>query len=103
MSGVIAVQNKKGIELPVNALIILALAVIILLAIVTFFVGTFVPTSDTTEAQNRFRNECFKYTNRGCCVVGADPAFCAYSEELRQAAADIGVAEADINKVCCNK
>ncbi|MFP4116892.1 MAG: hypothetical protein ACLFQ8_01155 [Candidatus Aenigmatarchaeota archaeon] len=47
---------KKGIALPINMLVILAVAVIVLLSVVAFFMGQWDPGA--VEAQNVVNNCC---------------------------------------------
>jgi len=52
----------KGIELPLNTIIIMAIAVIVLLATASFFFKMW--QTPRIEAQNAFSDGCAKYKNR---------------------------------------
>lgn len=96
---------SKGLELPINTVIILVLGLIIMVAVVGFYVGTWTPTQSATEVQNNFRTECLAFNNKGCCVTGtALTGVCAISAELRSAATAIGITtDEEIRNQCCTK
>ena len=49
---------KKGIELPVNVLVIVAIAVIVLLGLVALFMGGFGGFAGNVEVTNAWSNAC---------------------------------------------
>jgi hypothetical protein len=57
---------KKGITLPINTLVIVAIAVIILLALAAFFMGGFAPTSQKMQQRQEFLNACQVWTQFNC-------------------------------------
>lgn len=58
--------SEKGIELPVNMLVLLAVAVIVLLSAVAWFLTTFSQTSGSQEDIANFRSCCSLYVNNDC-------------------------------------
>ncbi len=65
--GFFAKQKRlKGIELPINTLVVVAVAVIILLGVVAFFMGGFGPVSASMQKRQEFLNECQPYVQLGC-------------------------------------
>lgn len=56
----------KGIELPINTLVVVAVAVIILLGVVALFMGGFSGASTSLQKRQTFLNECQSYTQLGC-------------------------------------
>lgn len=57
---------RKGIELPINTLVVVAIAVIILLAVAAFFMGGFAGASESMQKRQAFLNACQPYTQLGC-------------------------------------
>lgn len=57
---------KKGMELPINTLVVVAVAVIILLGIVAFFIGGFAGSSEVIKNRQAFMNACSGWTQTGC-------------------------------------
>ncbi|NOZ81806.1 MAG: hypothetical protein GXO63_01515 [Candidatus Micrarchaeota archaeon] len=57
---------RKGIELPINTLVVVAIAVIIMLAMAGFFIGIFKPNSEMMKLEQDFRNACKPYVSTGC-------------------------------------
>ncbi len=57
---------SKGVELPMNTLVVVAIAVIILLAMTAFFIGVFGPTQKGTQSQQELNNACLQWTRVGC-------------------------------------
>jgi hypothetical protein len=60
----IKVKVMKGVELPVNVLIIVVLALIVLLAIIALFFGVWNPTQITAEAAKN--SACYTLLSTGC-------------------------------------
>jgi hypothetical protein len=63
-------MKRKGIALPIDMLVILAIAVIILIAIVAVFMGVWSPFATNQQGRANFNNACSVWVNTGC---GADP------------------------------
>ncbi len=58
--------REKGMELPVNTLVIVAIAVIVILAIAAFFLGGFGGSSKDVQNRQAFLNSCSAWTQSGC-------------------------------------
>ena len=56
----------KGIELPINTLIILALAVIVLIVVLFFFLGVWRPGISTVSVEAAKNNACQTLVSLGC-------------------------------------
>lgn len=65
-------RRKKGISLSINALVILSVSMIVLLAMLSFHFGVFEPSSDIITSQTDIDNCCRKFINRGGCE-GEEP------------------------------
>ena len=59
-------SHKKGIELPINTLVVVAIAVIILLAVAAFFMGVWTPSAGGMQALAAKNDACGKLMNIGC-------------------------------------
>ncbi|MBI5355819.1 MAG: DUF4006 family protein, partial [Candidatus Aenigmarchaeota archaeon] len=57
---------RKGMQLPINTMVGLAVAVVVLLAIVAFFMSVTAPTSEKQVARQKFSNCCVTYVQLGC-------------------------------------
>jgi len=57
---------RKGISIPINTLVMLAIAIIVLLATVAWFMGAFAPTATQQKLQGDFRNSCSFWVNSNC-------------------------------------
>lgn len=57
---------KKGMELPVNTLVVVAIAVIVILAIAAFFMGGFGGSSKDIQNRQTFLNACGSWVQTGC-------------------------------------
>lgn len=58
----------KGEELPINTLVIIVIAIIILLAVLYIFSGSFVPASKSISLETAKNNACRMLASRGCAV-----------------------------------
>ncbi|MBI4017583.1 MAG: hypothetical protein HY366_01410 [Candidatus Aenigmarchaeota archaeon] len=95
-------MSRKGLELPTNTLIILAIGIIVMLTLVVFFTTGSKQSTSATVTQNEFRAECLKYFNQGCCTAAATDATCIALVPTAQKA--IGTTDGTkIQNVCCNK
>ena len=56
----------KGIELPVNAIVIVAVAVLVLVVLAAFFSGMFGPNVSKVSAQSAWDTGCTMADRRGC-------------------------------------
>ena len=60
---------KKGLELPINILVIVAVAVIVLLGVVALFLTGFSPLGQQLQNQNAAKNQaCAELLGKGCTV-----------------------------------
>ncbi len=59
-------MKRKGIALPIDMLVILAIAVIILIAVVAVFMGVWTPFAGGQQARANFNKECQILVNTGC-------------------------------------
>ncbi len=59
-------KKSKGVELPMNTMVVVAIAVIILLSLTAFFLGVFTPTQSSSQAQQEFNNACAAWARLGC-------------------------------------
>jgi hypothetical protein len=59
----------RGTSLPINMIIILTIAVIVLLAIASFFMGSFTPTSSTMSDIDAWNRGCGLWQIRGCSLT----------------------------------
>lgn len=53
-------------QLPINTMVGLAVAIVVLLAIVAFFMSITGPTSENQVARQKFSNCCVTYVQLGC-------------------------------------
>lgn len=58
--------KRKGVSLPIDMLVILAIAVIILIAIVAVFMGVWSPFATNQQSRANFNKECQILVNTGC-------------------------------------
>lgn len=59
-------HSKKGMELPINTLVVVAIAVIVILAIAAFFMGGFGGSSKDVQNRQNFLNACSGWSQTGC-------------------------------------
>ncbi len=64
-------KNRKGISLPINTLVIVAIAVIILLAVAAFFMGVWTPSSGGMQELAAKNQACGQLMNIGCADAEA--------------------------------
>jgi len=60
----------KGIAIPINTLVILAIAVIVLLAAVAWFMGAFGPTATQQSLKQKFDSSCTTWVMTNCDKTG---------------------------------
>ena len=60
----------KGVSIPINTLIMLAVAIIVLLAAVAWFMGAFTGTSTDQVYRQRFQNSCSQWVGSNCAQNG---------------------------------
>jgi hypothetical protein len=63
---------RKGIELPMNTLVVVAIAVIILLAMTAFFISGFGPSSQRQVYYNKMLSYCQPWAAGGCEEIPSD-------------------------------
>jgi amino acid transporter len=61
------VKTVKGVELPINILVVVAIAVIVLLGLVALYFVGFNPFSVTTALEATKNSGCREYMNRQTC------------------------------------
>ena len=57
---------RKGIELPMNTLVVVSIAVLILMAMIAFFMSGFKNPSSSQTKYNKVLSECQKWVANGC-------------------------------------
>ena len=57
---------KKGISIPINTLVMLAIAIIVLLAATAWFMLSWTSSSDTMMRQQALKDCCIGYVSAGC-------------------------------------
>ncbi len=73
-------RTRKGIELPMNTLVAVAIAVIVLLAMVAFFLMGFGPQSTQQVRYSNLMKECELWSAVGCGGNPPDSLKKAYCE-----------------------
>lgn len=102
---------RKGLALPINTMVALAIAIVVLLAMVAFFMGIIGPAGRQQTEEQKYRNCCSGYVSSGCKDSGTDWTAvdlypCGKDDEgndvaLGQLGAAIGVfTEDDIKSAC---
>ncbi len=63
---------EKGVSIPINTLVMLAVAIIVLLAAVAWFMGAFGPTAQQQTLQQNFNSKCQSWALSNCdnCTIG---------------------------------
>lgn len=56
----------RGLELPVNTLIVIVLAIIVLVAVIAFFMGAWRPGVSGIEMENAKNSGCQAFVSAGC-------------------------------------
>ncbi len=59
-------MRTKGIELPMNTLVIIAIAILVLLGLTAFFLQGITSPSENVEAQQKFNSYCMQWVNEEC-------------------------------------
>ena len=59
-------MRTKGVELPMNTLVIIALAILVLLGLTAFFLQGITSPSQNVEAQQNFNSYCMQWVNEEC-------------------------------------
>lgn len=60
-------KSRKGIELSINVLIVLAIAMIVLAGLVVMFMGSAGPGGETMKCQTKWNAACANYIGAGGC------------------------------------
>lgn len=58
---------KGGVELSVRTVVILIMAIVVLIAVVAFFMGSWGPGTDATDCEAQVRSACLTYVTNNCC------------------------------------
>ena len=80
----------KGMELPVNTLIILVIAIIVLIAIVAFFWGVYDPSKQGMNLETAKTNACMMLNNLGCGVDTSTIAISGFDANKNGVLGDLG-------------
>ncbi|MFH1105769.1 MAG: hypothetical protein V1731_00990 [Candidatus Aenigmatarchaeota archaeon] len=59
-------KKMKGISLPIDMLVILAIAVVVLISVIAVFMGVWSPFSSNQQLRANFNKECQVLVNTGC-------------------------------------
>ena len=62
---------KKGVSIPINTLVMLAVAIIVLLAAVAWFMGAFSPTAQEQSMKQKFDASCMEWSDSNCNPDGS--------------------------------
>lgn len=65
----------KGVSIPINTLVFLAVAIIVLLAAVAWFMGAFGSSAEQSNLRQRFHSSCLSWSATNCdkARTTADP------------------------------
>lgn len=67
-------MSDKGISLPINMLVVLAISIVVLLAVVAFFMGTFGGQASGIREKGKINACCQDYVAGGYCYKSTTPA-----------------------------
>ena len=86
----------KGISLSINAVIVLVVGLVVLLALLVMFKSSVTPGGETMKWQSIWNAECSKYIASGGCDEGknVNP-----TEEMEEAGKHLGIT--DYKTTCC--
>lgn len=104
----------KAISMPINIVVVLLLAVLVMAALIIWFMGTVPPTAQQTSWQTVLRNCCVKWVSLGCddqiksSVLCSVPAGLVGNKckpgqntcNINNVASDAGIGIDDIKKFC---
>ena len=65
-------MKRKGIALPIDMLVVLAIAVIILIAVVAVFMGVWNPFATSQQLRANYNSACSSWVNTGCSGEPSD-------------------------------
>ena len=95
---------RKGISIPINTLVMLAVAIIVLLATVAWFMGAFTPTATQQKLQADFRNSCSYWVNSNCkkdtSSYGSDgvpDTICGYYKRMKNSDPNLHATDTSCN------
>jgi hypothetical protein len=97
---------KKGVSIPINTLVMLAVAIIVLLAAVAWFMGAFAPTAQESSLKQKFDSSCMTWTMNNCneTMDGDDDvpeSTCgAYNKLMYNIVSDTGCDHDTVAKAC---
>ena len=81
----------KGVSIPINTLVMLAVAIIVLLAAVAWFMGAFAPTASQQTYKQKFDSACTSWVSSNCALDGSSDdvpdAICNAYNDLMQSTA----------------
>ena len=99
----------RGASISINMLIVIIIAVIVLLAVASLFMGSFVPTSGTMSDMDAWNRGCGFWKIRGCnksdvtmTIPGYDPDGNGQDNTLKDACERLFGSGADCWNKCCN-
>ncbi len=59
-------KKMKGISLPIDMLVILAIAVVVLIAVIAVFMGVWSPFAGDQQKRAAFQSACGQWASQGC-------------------------------------
>ena len=62
---------RKGMSIPINTIVILAMALIVLLGIVAFFTGSFSTPANSVKCRSQLSAACQSFASNGGCEKDA--------------------------------
>lgn len=65
-------KKLKGISLPIDMLVILAIAVVVLIAVIAVFMGVWTPFASDQQRRAAFQSACSQWASQGCPDVTVD-------------------------------
>ena len=74
----------KGVSMPINTIIFLAIGLIVLAALVALFMGSYLTPKHTLEWQAKLNAECNKFVTAGNCEKSGtmpDPGTCTNTQQ----------------------
>lgn len=98
-------KDKSGISLSIRAIVILLLALVVLFAIITIFMGTVPGGGRQLNCEAELRSTCLQYSRCGCCSGGSDCQKDDGSElscqDIKNSYSTTNCTSVDFDKTCC--
>ncbi len=91
--------NKKGISLPINLIVILAIAILVMVVVAAFFVGVFGPSTAGISLDKSLSEACQKWRTLYACADTAKSEVKA----LYQAPSEASPTEHTVLDLCTKK